>query len=1111
MVTDEDHGKTNDEPVEDGLSALKRLAALDDTGAGSSQQVETPQTPDAADTIPDWLELLLAKYGEQASELAGIASEVSFRAQPIDLAESPEGEEASEVASLLEKMGAETEAEPSIEQLATSVDWGEAAPPEDEDIEDEIPSWQDRLAEPTPPPAMPPMEEAPDWLSELSKPEAEAPTEPAEGSEYVADTEEVPDWMTDLTEAAPDQQAETTIPESDEEVPEWMKELGVTSPGITPTVDEETPPIEGEVPDWLTGLGVAATAAEQAEEAPPAQQEIEMPPEVSGTEEAEGDLPDWLARLADVSISEDEEAPPVEPSPPEVPPTPAHEVTAEADVEAEGEVPDWLRELEMAEEAPTIEPSPAEIPPTPAHEVTAEADVEPEGEVPDWLRDLEMAEEAPAVEPSPAEIPPTPAPDTAVEAAAESEQETPDWLRKLEAAEEAPATESPSPEPAERAAAEAPAAAEEPAAAEVSAEAEEEIPDWLSDLRQVTPSPLDMMAEEETPPEEPAEGEAAEEPPWLTALRTTTGKPDVLELDEEMVEAEEEEEIPGWLAAMRVSQEVVETPSPVPELPPEPIQVEEPGEMEEDQPPIEVEPVPPVLAEAEELAEEEAGALDWLAEIEAAAPPPTYDEGEAPPVEAEAPPVEEEVPEWLLQMPPAEITAEEEARETEKETVETRRPPEWLVAEPVTDLGDEEGEVPPPEEEPEEELEIEETAPGAEEAAPAEIPDWLLTMRPEEVETTDLREEEAVETEDVLADIPGLLPIAEEEAEEEDEAIAALRSRMGVPAVPDVEGAQVFKEVVTEAPEAEGLAVEAEAEPATRRRRSIAETLAWALIFIILITIIALVLLAVVDRIGDLMGGTVFREFFGSPLVIDPAPVNTFRAEVTKLPPDAVVVVSFDYSPATEAEMEPLAEVIVGDLLDNQARVIAVSLRPEGPMMAQRLFERLESKYPYGERVINLGYLSGQTAGVRSLAFLGSTPLFHDWRETLADYETWQDVNSLDDVALIVTVSDSALAVRWWVEQMGPGTLADRPMIAAVSAAADPSVRPYYNHIDPKAGQLLGLVSGVTDAAAYENRLGQPKRAVKSLAAQSVAHLALVVIGLGGTVMGFRMQAAKDE
>ena len=428
--------------------------------------------------------------------------------------------------------------------------------------------------------------------------------------------------------------------------------------------------------------------------------------------------------------------------------------------------------------------------------------------------------------------------------------------------------------------------------------------------------------------------------------------------------------------------------------------------------------------------------------------------------------------------------------------IETRRRPEWLVAETVPDLGEEEGEAPV----------IEEAAPTAEEITPAEIPDWLLTLKPEEAEPAELREEETAESEGVLADIPGLLPIVEEEPEAEEEPIAALRSRMGVPAVPDVEGAQIFKEVTDERPEAEGRPVEAGS-----RRRGIVGTLVWALVFIILIAGIVLALLAVLNRVGDMLGGTAFPEFFGSPLVIDPAPVNTFRAQVTRLPPDAVAVVSFDYSPATEAEMGPLAEIIVRDLLDNQARVIAVSLRPEGPMMAQRVFERLESEYPYGERVINLGYLPGQTAGVRSLAFLSSAPVFQNWGETLDDYAAWQDVDGLEDVALIVPVSDSALALRWWVEQMGPGTLANRPMVAAVSAAADPSVRPYYNHTDPKAGQLLGLVSGVTDAAAYENRLGQPGRAVNSLAAQSVAHLGLVIIGLGGTVAGFRMQATREE
>jgi hypothetical protein len=263
------------------------------------------------------------------------------------------------------------------------------------------------------------------------------------------------------------------------------------------------------------------------------------------------------------------------------------------------------------------------------------------------------------------------------------------------------------------------------------------------------------------------------------------------------------------------------------------------------------------------------------------------------------------------------------------------------------------------------------------------------------------------------------------------------------------------------------------------------------------------------DRVGGLMGGPAFQEFFGSPLVIDPAPVNTFRAQVTKLPPDAVVIVSFDYSPATEAEMGPLAEIILRDLLENQARVLTVSLRPEGAAMAQRLLDRFENEYPYGQRTLNLGYLPGQTAGVRSLAFLSSAPLFQNWTRTMQDYPAWQDVSGLGDVALIVDVADTPLAVRWWVEQMGPGTLVNRPMAAAVSSAADPSVRPYYNQIDPKAGQLLGLVSGVTGAAAYENRLRQPGRAVESLAAQSVAHLGLVVLSLGGTVMGFRSQANK--
>jgi hypothetical protein len=586
-------------------------------------------------------------------------------------------------------------------------------------------------------------------------------------------------------------------------------------------------------------------------------------------------------------------------------------------------------------------------------------------------------------------------------------------------------------------------------AAEVPVEPEAEVPAWLASLRASEPLPLEMAADEVSP-EEYLPGEAAEEPDWLAELRTTS-KADALEIGEELVEAEEET-LPDWLAELKSSQAAAEMP---------PVSLEALEEAREDI-----------------MAEEEAPEIEFLP-MEAEAQPAEVEELTTEPLEAEFPPAEEgDALAWLTEI-------------------------EVIAA--ATDYA--EGELPPPAEEA---VVIEEISPAAEAGvAPAEIPDWLPEL--EEEEPAKLRRVETIESEDVLAGIPDLLPILAEEPEVEAEPIAKARPRVRVPQVPDVAGARLFKQIVTEPLKEirEKRKSEAELEPESRRGRIVA-TLAWALIFITLIVAIALALLAVVDRVGDMLGGPAFREFFGSPLVIDPAPVNTFRAEITKLPPDSVVVVSFDYSPATEAEMGPLAQIILRDLLEHQARVVAVSLRPEGAAMAQRLFEHLDSEYPYGQRTINLGYLPGQTAGVRSLAFLSSVPLFQNGAQTLADYPDWNDVTGLGDVALIVAVADSPFAVRWWVEQAGPGTLIDRPMVAAVSAAADPSIRPYYNPIETKSGQLIGLLSGIRDAAAYENRLQRTDRAVKSLAAQSVAHLGLVVLSLGGTVVGFKTQATKE-
>jgi hypothetical protein len=558
----------------------------------------------------------------------------------------------------------------------------------------------------------------------------------------------------------------------------------------------------------------------------------------------------------------------------------------------------------------------------------------------------------------------------------------------------------------------------------------------------------------------------------LAGLRVDEGQPGLEDAsppaqEAEAPPAESEAEMPDWLAALRPTEETI-TSEEGGRRPEEIIEPEE-GELPDwlaelratqaqpEPPSVEEEAAqPPPPAEEEVSEAEETGALDWLAEIEALEAEPPAVEPEAP-----SPPAGEALPE----MPSAQAP------------------------------------------------EVEEVPPIAEEATPADIPDWLKEAQPEELELEEPAPpeaeeipstEEAVEGEGVLAGLPDLLPEAEEELEEEEAQITPLRSRAAVPEVPDMEGARLFDEIVSEE-ESEAVP---EAEPESARGR-ILGILLWGLVFIVLVALIAVVLMAVLNQVGELTrNSSDFVEFFGSTAVIDRTPVETFRGRIAQLPSEALVVVSFDYSPATEAEMDPLAEIIVRDLLDRQARIVAVSLRPEGAAMAQRLFNRLDAEYPEAQ-VLNLGYLPGQTAGVRGLAFLAEAPLFGGDGRAMSDVPSWQDVDGLDDVALVVDVADSPFPVRWWVEQIGPGTQADRVMLAAVSAAADPTVRPYYNHLNPQAGQLLGLVSGVTDAAIYEKRLRQPARAMQSLAAQSVVHLGLVIVALGGTFMGFQSRSKE--
>ncbi len=214
----------------EGLAALRRLASVSAPAAEPPGRDRPMQTAELGETVPDWLELLLAKYGQEAPTLVGTETRGSAPSAQISPVSPPET--ASRLASLLERMG--TEAPPVPDRPATSVDWGKPASAEAAGGEA-------------------------DWLDTLvSKSSPAAPAAAPQATEPSA-AEETPDWLTGLsTSPQPTEPSPASGPEAPAgEVPDWLS-------GLSATVSQPEPPAAAGATDWLTELGAQASTAQPA-------------------------------------------------------------------------------------------------------------------------------------------------------------------------------------------------------------------------------------------------------------------------------------------------------------------------------------------------------------------------------------------------------------------------------------------------------------------------------------------------------------------------------------------------------------------------------------------------------------------------------------------------------------------------------------------------------------------------------------------------------------------------------------------------------------------------------------------------------------------------------
>ncbi len=328
---------------------------------------------------------------------------------------------------------------------------------------------------------------------------------------------------------------------------------------------------------------------------------------------------------------------------------------------------------------------------------------------------------------------------------------------------------------------------------------------------------------------------------------------------------------------------------------------------------------------------------------------------------------------------------------------------------------------------------------------PAELPEWLQAMRPVGVAGVAAPEEEGP--------VPGAGPLA------------GLRNVL--PAEPDISQTQKppvysVRMEVSDLHQAHTDLLQsllaAEGQPRPIPGRPAISSLA------VLRTAIAVLLMLTI--LAALVTGIPAAR---APLA--PPEVVALVRLVDNLPQGAPVLLAVDYEPGFSGEMDALTGSVAAHLARKGAFITLVSTVPTGPVQAEHLLAQVARVTAAEPQSANLGYIAGGPTGLSGFAQAPRQVL----PQAMNGERVWiapplQSVNRLADFRLVLFATENPETARAWIEQARPALNSRVPLVALVSAQAEPLVRPYYA---AHPAQLEALVGGLAGGAAYDSATRQ--------------------------------------
>jgi len=233
------------------------------------------------------------------------------------------------------------------------------------------------------------------------------------------------------------------------------------------------------------------------------------------------------------------------------------------------------------------------------------------------------------------------------------------------------------------------------------------------------------------------------------------------------------------------------------------------------------------------------------------------------------------------------------------------------------------------------------------------------------------------------------------------------------------------------------------------------------------------------------------------PIYVSP-PVQSVYDYIEAMPEGSVVLMGFNFSPATMPELYPMCLAVLRHCYSRDLKVIGMTVNSTAATLGDKAMEEVAKEYGYREMedYTYLGYGLGTRQVMLGIGEDIADPFPEDYSGTpLSEIPMMKSIKNYDDIDLVMDFGSANTPERW-VEYAGARY--HQTIAVGCTGVVVSGLYPYL-----KAGQLVGLIGGLRGAAEYEKLINRPEKAVLGMKSQSIAHIAIILMVVLGNVAYF--------